>query len=172
MAGGSKSARIRPLDGLAFFTSAIRPNSPDSLLGLQRGAKAAHRIGIAGACFHLGQLQPVLGGGDLLFLVGENLVENAHDLFDTMTSCSSLAARRAAVQSVPRQFHARHYIHCASGHHQGRRRIEQHDIAVGARFTGEKRHERLGVFRGDAALQVDQAGALQARILGRDLESG
>ena len=60
-------------------------------LGLQRGAKAAHRIGVAGAGFHLRQLQPVLGVGDFLFFVGENLVEDAHDLFDTITSCSSLA---------------------------------------------------------------------------------
>src|SRR6185503_11388384 len=67
------------------------------LLGFQRGAEPAHRIGILGARFDVRELQPFLGGGDFLFLVGEDFVQNAHGRFDTWISCSSLA--RAAPPS-------------------------------------------------------------------------
>ena len=76
MATGSKSARIRPADGEAFFTSAITPRpGPRSEGGAEVACRRhGRRRGVRGP--PIDGASP--GGGDLLVLGRDDAVEDVH----------------------------------------------------------------------------------------------
>ena len=65
--------------------------------------------------------------------------------------------------------HARQYIFCPSGHHQRRRRVQEHNVAVGGFFARQQRCQPRRIFPRPAAFQVGQFRAGQAGIFGRNL---
>jgi hypothetical protein len=74
-AGGLKSSRIRPLDGLAFLISAISPHWPVAMRASSAGLKprtGANRW----PDLEFGPRQACLGARHFLALVGRDLVEN------------------------------------------------------------------------------------------------
>ena len=74
--GGSKSARMRPFEGLAFLTSAMRAGRPSARCRSMAAAKPRGGAAARGATLHLGLRDGRLRGRDLLALIGFDAGEN------------------------------------------------------------------------------------------------
>ncbi len=103
--GGSKSARIRPFDGLAFLISAISAKSPARQCGSRVAWREAarRRRSIAWRRFELGERMRALGRGDLLALVGLDLLSECRPSGSpSLETATRLRSRRGGRARVDR----------------------------------------------------------------------
>ncbi len=148
MASGSKSGRIKPLDGDAFFTSAITAGSPVRCLASSAAAKssaggaslATRASSSAQRHWRLRWPRPQLS------CVCENRVE-----YQPANSCvTDLNASRAFIAAPESIDFAASSMPCSEisslvRDHQRRRRVEQHDVPARPLFALQHGQQRANV---------------------------